>query len=91
MIYELLDTAEHPLVVLGTLEDLDHREHQENCSCGGLPTKALKITMHGHAPAFVKGSALLVALGSVLSDEKMTPVEFREIRAQLARLLAAAS
>lgn len=91
MLYELLDTAEHPLVLVATLEDLPADDHPADCSCGAVTGKALKVVVGGHAPTTVKAVGLLTAVASLLTDDDATDSESREIRRTLARLLEVSS
>lgn len=91
MIYELLDTAEHPLVVVGTLEDADIK-HPPGCSCGGRgATKALKVAILGAAPVGLKAMGLLTAVSTILADEDTDVEDCRMIRRALAKLLEVSS
>ena len=91
MIYELLDTSEHPLVVVGTIEEINGSDHPADCPCGRRTGQALKVVLEGNAPAAVKATGLLVGVASLLSDEDTPPEECDNIRRSLARLLAATS
>lgn len=91
MLYELLDTAEHPIVLVATLEDLTAADHPADCSCGSATGKTLKVVLGGHAPTTVKAVGLLTAVASLLSDEDTTDSDSREIRRSLARLLEVSS
>ncbi|WP_440221207.1 hypothetical protein [Dietzia sp. MNB45] len=91
MLYELLDTAEHPLVLVATLEDLPAVDHPADCTCGRETGKALKVVVGGHAPTRIKAVGLLTAIASLLPDEDTTDSDSREIRRSLAHILEVSS
>ncbi|GAA1722179.1 hypothetical protein [Dietzia cercidiphylli] len=91
MMYELLDTAEHPIVLVATLEDMPEGDHPAGCPCGTKSGKGLKVVLGGHAPTAVKAVGLITAVASLLADDDLADSDCREIRRQLARLLAVAS
>lgn len=86
MIYELLDTAEHPLVVVPTIEDTEH-EHPQGCACGGTATRVLKVAIEGAAPAGLKALGLLSAVATLISQDDTDTEDCRVIRRALAQLL----
>lgn len=87
MIYELLDTDAHPLVVVGT-----HENHPDtdSCECGSSHRKALAIHVDGAAPAPVKAVGLLSAIATLLADSDTDEHDRRAIRRGLAMLLEVA-
>lgn len=90
MIYELLNTEEHPLVVVATIEDNDIG-HPPGCACGGTATKAMKVAIEGAAPIGLKALGLLTAVSSILADEDTPEQDCRMIRRGLAKILEASS
>lgn len=87
MIYELLDTDEHPLVVVAAIEPAPN---PGTCECGS-PHQALAVHLHGSAPTPVKAVGLLSAVASLLSDSDTSEEDGRMIRRGLAKLLEMSS
>lgn len=88
MIYELLDTDAHPLVVIGTLEN---HPDTEACECGSSHHKALKIVLEGAAPIGMKAMGLLTAVNVILADSATSEDDRRVIRRSLAKILELSS
>lgn len=88
MIYELLDTSEHPLVVVATLESAPDTEA---CECGSPHHKVLKVAVEGDAPVGVKALGLLAAVSSLLTDSDTREDDRRAIRRGLAQILEMSS
>lgn len=85
MIYELLDTEDHPVVVVATADG--DEVHSADCPCGRGAIRALRLEIGGSAPAGLKAVGLLTAVAKLMSSGEATEDDNRTVRRLMARVL----